>query len=157
MRSTNAGAQNCVFALSPFDKGCCKTEHPFSFAAFMSYIVMKNSFLVRLVINAVVFLIVSSLYSGIHVNDFWAAVLAALILGLINALIRPLLFVLTLPINFLTFGLFTFVLNALMLLLTDKLYGGLQIEGFWAAIIAAFLFSIVNAILSSMLVKDDER
>ncbi|MCP4402156.1 MAG: phage holin family protein [bacterium] len=117
---------------------------------------MKNSFLVRLVINAIIFLIVSSLYSGIYVNDFWAAVFAALILGLINALLRPILFVLTLPINFLTFGLFTFVLNGIMLLLTDRLYDGIQIEGFGAAIIAAFLFSIVNAILSSILVKDDK-
>ncbi len=122
----------------------------------MPDIVMKNSFLVRLVINAIIFLIVSSLYSGIYVNDFWAAVFAALILGLINALLRPVLFVLTLPINFLTFGLFTFVLNGIMLLLTDRLYDGIQIEGFGAAIIAAFLFSIVNAILSSMLVKDDK-
>ncbi len=122
----------------------------------MPDIVMKNSFLVRLVINAIIFLIVSSLYSGIYVNDFWAAVFAALILGLINALLRPILFVLTLPINFLTFGLFTFVLNGIMLLLTDRLYDGIQIEGFGAAIIAAFLFSIVNAILSSMLVKDDK-
>jgi putative membrane protein len=117
----------------------------------------KDSFLVRLLINAVVFLIVSSLYSGINVDGFWAAVFAALILGLINALLKPILFVLTLPINFLTFGLFTFVLNGIMLLLTDKLYDGIQIAGFGAAIIAAFLFSIVNAILSSILVKGEEH
>ena len=123
----------------------------------MPDIAMKNSFLARLVINAIVFLIISSLYSGISVNGFWAAMLAALILGVFNALLKPILFVLTLPINFLTFGLFTFVLNGIMLLLTDRLYDGIQIAGFGAAVIAAFLFSIVNAILSSILVKDEGR
>lgn len=115
----------------------------------------KNSFFVRLVINAVAFLIVSSLYSGIQVNDFWAAVIAALILGLINAFLRPVLLVLTLPINFLTFGLFTFVINGLLLLLTANLYSGIQIADFWAAVFAALLLSLVNAVLSSFLMQDE--
>ena len=115
----------------------------------------KESFLVRLIINAVAFLIVSSLYSGIQVNDFWGAVIAALILGIINALLRPFLLILTLPINVLTFGLFTFVINGLLLLLVSSLYGGLQIAGFWAAVWAAFLLSIVNALLSTFLVKEE--
>lgn len=115
----------------------------------------KDSFFVRLVINAVAFLIVSSLYSGIQVNDFWAAVIAALILGLINAFLRPVLLVLTLPINFLTFGLFTFVINGLLLLLTDNLYSGIQIADFWAAVFAALLLSLVNAVLSSVLVQGE--
>ena len=115
----------------------------------------KDSFLVRLVINAVAFLIVSSLYSGIQVNDFWAAVIAALILGLINAFLRPVLLVLTLPINFLTFGLFTFVINGLLLLLTDNLYSGVQVADFWAGVFAALLLSLVNAVLSSVLVQGE--
>jgi putative membrane protein len=115
----------------------------------------EKSFLVRLIINAVAFLVVSSLYSGIQVNGFWAAVIAALILGLINALLRPFLLILTLPVNILTFGFFTLIINGLLLLLTSSLYSGLQLRGFWAAVWAAFLMSIVNAILSSLLVKED--
>ena len=109
----------------------------------------------RLIINAVAFLIVSSVYSGIQVNDFWAAVIAAFILGLINALLRPVLLILTLPVNVLTFGFFTLIINGLLLLLTASLYSGLQLRGFWAAVWAAFLMSIVNAILSSLLTKED--
>ena len=120
-------------------------------------LVMKNSFLVRLVINAIVFLIVSSLYSGVSVNGFWSAVVAALILGCFNALLKPILFVLTLPLTVITLGLFTFVLNGIMLLLTDRLYDGIYIDGFGAAVVTALLFSIVNAILSSILVKDEEH
>jgi putative membrane protein len=114
----------------------------------------KGSFLVRLIINAVAFLIVSSIYSGIEVSGFWAAVIAALILGLINAFLRPVLLILTLPVNLLTFGLFTLIINGLLLLLASSLYSGLQIQGFWAAVWAAFLLAIVNAILSSFLVKE---
>jgi len=133
-------------------------ENIFAVAAFMPDTTMKKeSFLVRLTINAIVFLIISSFYSGIYVAGFWEAFVAALILGVFNALIRPILFVITLPLNVLTFGLFTFVLNGIMLLLTDRLYDGIQIESFGAAVIAALLFSIVNAILSSILVKDDKR
>ena len=108
----------------------------------------------RVLMNAIAFLIVSWLYSGIQVSNFGTAVIAALILGLINAFLRPILLILTLPINFLTFGVFTFIINGLLLLLTASLYSGLSVKGFWAAVIAALLLSIVNAILSSVLVKD---
>ncbi len=115
----------------------------------------RDSLLVRVIINAIAFLVVSWLYSGIQVNDFKAALITALILGLINAFLRPVLIVLTLPINFLTFGLFTFVINGLLLLLVSNLYSGLYVGGFLAAVFAALLLSIVNAILSSLLVKND--
>ncbi|MBD3307510.1 phage holin family protein [candidate division KSB3 bacterium] len=116
----------------------------------------KDSFLVRLIINALAFLIVSSIYSGMTVTGFWAAVIAALIWGVINALLKPLLFLLTLPINVLTFGLFTFVINGVILLLTSALYSGLVIGGFWAGILAAILLSVVNIILSVLLVGKED-
>jgi len=115
----------------------------------------RHSFIVRLVINAIVFLVVSSLYSGINVDSFWAALVAALVLGLLNALVKPFLFIVTLPINILTFGLFTFVLNGIILLLAGSLYSGLQVAGFGSAIVGAILFAIVNAVLSALLVDHD--
>lgn len=114
----------------------------------------QGSFFVRLIINALAFLIVSSLYAGMSVRGLWAAIVAALIWGIVNALLRPFLLLLTLPINFLTFGLFTFVINGLLLMLTSALYSGLQISGLFAGIIAAVLLSIVNIVLSMLLVDE---
>lgn len=115
----------------------------------------EGSFLVRLIINAMAFLIVSSLYAGMEVRGIWAALVAALLWGIINAFLYPLLFLLTLPLNFLTFGLFTFVINGIILLITANLYSGLHISGLFAGIIAAVLLSLVNTILSMFLVKKE--
>jgi putative membrane protein len=117
----------------------------------------KGSFLVRLIINALAFLIVSAVYSGLKVNGLWAAIIAALIWGIVNALLRPILMLLTLPINFLTLGLFTLVVNGIILIVTAQLYSGLVISGFFAGIVAAILLSIVNVILSMFLVKDKAK
>ncbi len=117
----------------------------------------KGGFLVRLIINALAFLIVSSIYGGMSVKGFWGAVIAALIWGIINALLRPILLLLTLPLNILTFGLFTFVINGIILLITAELYSGLVISSFFAGIFAAILLSIVNVILTMLLVREEER
>ena len=116
----------------------------------------KHGFIAHLLLNAVAFLVVSSLYSGMHVADFWAALAASIVFGIVNVLLGSVLRLLSLPLNFLTFGLFTFVINALLLLVTAKLYDGLQIQGFSAALIAALLFSIVNAVLSSLFGKKEK-
>ena len=114
-------------------------------------IMKKNRFFVRLLINAVAFLIVSKIYSGMAVAGFWEAVIAALIWGIVNALLRPLLMLLALPVNFLTFGLFTFVINGLILFLTAQLYSGLVLSGLVGGIIAAILLSAVNVVLGMLL------
>lgn len=84
----------------------------------------------------------------------WSAIVAALIWGIVNALLRPFLILLTLPLNILTLGLFTFVVNGLLLLLTSALYSGLHVSGLFAGIIAAILLSIVNVVLSMLLVDE---
>ncbi len=127
------------------------------FALLEANIMKKDSFLVRLVLNAVAFLIVARLYSGMTIDGFWEALIAGLIWGILNALLRPLLMLLTLPLNFLTFGLFTFVVNGIILLVTAHLYSGLQIPGYINGIIAALLLSIVNMILSIFLVEDKKK
>ncbi|MDR2861410.1 MAG: phage holin family protein [Syntrophobacterales bacterium] len=93
-------------------------------------------------------LTVSYLLDGIHVNSFWSAFFAAAALGILNAVVRPVLLLLTLPINFLTLGIFTFVINALLLLLVSAIVPGFNVDGFWAAVIGAILISIINAILT---------
>jgi putative membrane protein len=116
----------------------------------------KGSFLVRLLINAIAFLIVSSVYSGMSVKGFWGAVIAALIWGIVNALLRPVFLLFTLPINILTLGLFTLVINGIILLITAQLYSGLVISGLFAGIFAAILLSAVNVILTMLFVEKKE-
>lgn len=90
-------------------------------------------------------------FSGIQVKDFGTAIFAALVLGILNAFFRPILLVLTLPINILTLGLFTFVINALLLMLTSHVIGGLVVSGFWSALLASLIISVVSWLLSSFI------
>lgn len=94
--------------------------------------------------------IVSRILPGFQVDDFSAALFAVIIVGLVNALIKPILALLTLPINILTLGLFSLVLNALMLLLASSITPGFQIDGFGTALIGSILLTIVTTLLHSL-------
>ncbi|MBU4314850.1 phage holin family protein [Patescibacteria group bacterium] len=107
--------------------------------------------LLRWLINAVALLLLTELLAGFHVDTFYHALIAALVLGLINAVIRPILLVLTLPVNLLTLGLFTFVVNALMILLMGTIVKGVQIEGFWTALAGAIILWTVSVITNHLL------
>ncbi|MBI2024464.1 phage holin family protein [Candidatus Giovannonibacteria bacterium] len=100
--------------------------------------------LLRLVLNTLVVLAVAYILPGVVVDGYMAAFVAALAIGVINAVIKPILFVLTLPITIITLGIFTLVLNALLLLLASAIVPGFEIAGFWTAIIFGIIFSIVN-------------
>ncbi|MCU0804190.1 MAG: phage holin family protein [Burkholderiales bacterium] len=95
-------------------------------------------------INALALLALPYVLSGIHVKSFWAALLFALVLGLLNTLIRPLLFLLTLPITILTLGLFLVVINGLLFWLADAVVPSFQVAGFWWAVAGAIVYSIVS-------------
>ena len=90
------------------------------------------------------------LQPGIQVADFTTALVAALVLGLINAVIAPILLILILPINILTLGLFTFVLNALLVMLAGNLIPGFTVAGFWYALLFSLIVSVINSILSTL-------
>lgn len=94
-------------------------------------------------ISAVVIIIATMILPGVHVANFTTALLAALVLGVINAVLKPILVILTLPINIVTLGLFTFVINALLILLAAHIVPGFTVNGFWWAL----LFSLVLSIL----------
>ncbi len=100
--------------------------------------------LFRWVVNAIALLIVANVVPGFGVSTFYTALIAALVLGLVNALIRPLLFILTLPVTILTLGLFTFVLNALMILLVSTIVKGFTVEGFVPALLVALLLWVIS-------------
>ncbi|PUA18205.1 phage holin family protein [Glaciimonas sp. PCH181] len=109
--------------------------------------------LVTWLINALALLAVPYLLHSVSVDSFGAALIAALILGFVNTLIRPILLVLTLPATVLTLGLFIFIINGLMFWVVAQLVGGFHVASFWAAVFGAILYSIVSWALSTLLLK----
>lgn len=107
--------------------------------------------LLNWLITAIAILISAYLLPGIAVRSFYAAVITALVLGLINAVIRPVLIILTLPLTILTLGLFIFVLNALLVLLTSAVVPGFEVRNFWWALLFSLVFSIVSFVLHRIL------
>ena len=96
-------------------------------------------------------MVTSYLMDGIHVSGFFSAFFSAAILGILNAFLRPVLFILTLPINILTLGLFTFVLNAILLMMVAGVITGFEIYGFWSAVLGSLLISLVSWLLTSFI------
>lgn len=91
------------------------------------------------------------LLEGIRVGSFFSAFFAAALLGILNAILRPIALVLTLPINVLTLGMFTFVINALMLKMASGVIPGFDVHGFWTAIFGSLLISIISWLLNSFI------
>jgi putative membrane protein len=105
----------------------------------------------RWIINAAALLLVAYLYDGVSVTSFFAAMMAALVLGLVNAVIRPILVILTLPVTILTLGLFIFVINALLFWLVGNIVEGFEVKGFLAGLIGSVLFSVITLLTSWLL------
>jgi putative membrane protein len=103
------------------------------------------------VLNAVALLGVAYLLPSIHVSSFGTAMLAALVIGLLNTLVRPILVLLTLPVTLLTLGLFYFVLNGLLFWLAGNLLDGFKVDGFVSAVLGAILYSVIAWALSAIL------
>jgi len=102
------------------------------------------------VVNAVALIALPYVFSGIHVANFKTAMVAALVLGLINALIRPILVLLTLPATILTLGLFIFVINGLLFWFVGSLDLGFRVDGFWTAVLGAVVYSVISWVLSAL-------
>jgi len=107
--------------------------------------------LVHLLVSALLLVVVSQLVTGIRFDGFGSALLAALVLGVVNFLVRPILVLITLPVTILTLGLFLIVVNALMLMLTSALVPGFKIAGFTSALIAAVLLGLFNLVVSALM------
>lgn len=108
-----------------------------------------NGILIRWLILTVSILITSYLVDGIHASGFLSALFASGLLGILNAFFRPILFLITLPINILTLGLFTFVINAVLLMMVSGVISGFHVAGFGSALFGSLLISIVSWLLSS--------
>jgi len=106
--------------------------------------------IMRLIITSIVAFGLSYLLEGIKFDSFWTAIILAIVLAVLNAIVKPLLILFTLPITLFTFGLFLFVINALIILLAEKLIDGFHVDGFWWAL----LFSLLLSLLTSILYKE---
>jgi putative membrane protein len=109
------------------------------------------SLIARWIINAAALLLIAYLYPGVEILGFGPALIAALVLGLVNALIRPILIVLTLPVTILTLGLFIFVINALLFWFVAEIVHGFAVRGFGAALVGSLLYSLFTLITSRLL------
>jgi putative membrane protein len=109
-------------------------------------------FLVRLLLNGVAIILAAYVLPGLHVDGPVPALIAGIILGFVNAIVRPVLFLLTLPLTLLTLGLFIFVLNAICFALTALVVPGFSVDGFGWALLGALLVSVVSWILNGIVV-----
>ena len=105
--------------------------------------------LVRWLLLAAALLLVAHVYPGVTVGSFGSAMVAALVLGLLNTLLRPILVLLTLPVTLLTLGLFLFVINALMFYFAASMLNGFHVAGFGAALIGSLIYSICGVVIDS--------
>lgn len=106
--------------------------------------------IVQLILSALAIGISAYLVPGVVLSGPFAAIVVAIVLGIINIFVKPILFILTLPINVLTLGLFSFILNALLIMLASSIVPGFDVGGFWAALIFSIVLSLVTIVFGSL-------
>ena len=106
--------------------------------------------LLRLILTAVAVLIAAYLLPGVQVDGFFTAFILAVVLSILNVLVKPVFILLTIPLTFLTLGLFLLVINAIIILMVDGLVAGFYVEGFWWALLFSLLLSLLNAVLADI-------
>jgi putative membrane protein len=113
--------------------------------------------LVKWIINSTALLVVAHIVSGVTLDNWRTVFVAALVLGLLNAFLRPVLIFLTLPVTVLTLGLFTLFINAFLFYMAAHLVRGFYVAGYWQAFVAAFIFSLISFLLSMVLGAGSHR
>jgi putative membrane protein len=106
--------------------------------------------LLSILVNTLAVIVAAYLLPGIIIDSYLTAVVVAIVLGVVNAVVKPILVVLTLPVTVLTLGLFLFVINALMVLLVAKLVPGFAVRGFWSALLFSLIVSVVASFLGAV-------
>ena len=115
------------------------------------------NFLIRVFLSAVAVILVSYLLPGVEVDSFMVALILAVLLSLLNATVKPLLIVFTIPLTVLTLGLFLLVINALIILLADSIIPGFEVNGFWWALLFSLLLSLTNSLLTDLSGTKEEK
>ncbi len=107
-------------------------------------------FLLRILLTAAVVVFLANVLPGVTVTGYWTAIVVALVLALLNFIVKPILVLLTLPVTIITLGLFLIVINAIIILLVDSFVGGFEVSGFWIAVLFSILLSIFQSLLYSL-------
>ena len=108
------------------------------------------NWIIRFLLSGVAVMLTAYLLPGVHVQDYWEALLVALLISFSNLLIRPVLILFTIPITILTLGLFLLVINALLILLVDSFVDGFHVDGFWWALAFSLILSLFNSLFSDL-------
>ncbi|EAQ39327.1 hypothetical protein MED134_07551 [Dokdonia sp. MED134] len=111
--------------------------------------------IIKILLTAVAVVVLSKFLPGVTVDGFVTAIIVAVVLALLKFIVRPILVILTLPVTIVTFGLFLFIINAIIILIADYFVGGFSVSGVWIALLFSILLSIFQSILFSLL-KDDK-
>ena len=111
------------------------------------------TFILRILLTAVVVVFLSKFLPGVAVTGYITAIIVALVLALLNLIVKPVLVILTLPVTIITFGLFLIVINAIIILLADAFVDGFDVSGFWIALLFSILLSIFQSLLFSLAEK----
>jgi putative membrane protein len=113
-------------------------------------------FIMRIIFTSIVAFGLSYILSGVRIDSFWSAIVLAIVLAILNAIVKPILIFFTFPLTIVTLGLFLFVINAIIILLAENLVGGFHVDGFWWALLFSLLLSIVTAVLFKEEKKEKE-
>lgn len=112
--------------------------------------------IIRILLTAVAVVLLAKLLPGVEVAGFTGAIIVAIVLALLNAILKPILIILTLPITIVTLGLFLLVINAGIIMLADQFLDGFAVSGFWIALLFSLLLSLLQSILFSILKEDNK-
>lgn len=115
------------------------------------------SFLVKILVIAAVSFGLAHVLKGVHVDDFWTAIIFAVVLAVLNVFAKPVLIILTLPVTLLTLGLFLFVINALIVLLASKFVEGFRIANFWWGLLFSLLLSLIMSVIERQVTTERKR
>lgn len=113
--------------------------------------------LIKFLLNAVAVLVAAYILTGVYIDGFLTAFIIAVVIGLLNVTVRPLLIILTIPATVFTLGLFLLVINAIVILIADWLVSGFEVANFWWALLFSIILWLVNSLLKDISGKDDRN
>ncbi len=114
------------------------------------HLIFLMNIIIRFLLSGVAVMLTAYLLPGVDVQDYWAALLVAVLISLSNVIIKPILVILTIPITIFTLGLFLLVINAVIILMVDSLVDGFEVEGFWWALGFSLILSVFNSLFSDL-------
>ncbi|HCX22440.1 MAG: hypothetical protein CMB80_18805 [Flammeovirgaceae bacterium] len=115
------------------------------------------NFLIRILLSALAVVIAAYILPGVGVDGFFAAIIIAVVIALLNFILKPILVILTIPLTVLTLGLFLLVINAIIILIADSIIPGFYVDGFWWALIFSLVMSLTNTLLIDLSGGDEKR